>query len=229
MTTRHVDLGEDSMFPRRRPALLTAAAVLALATGMTMTGTLATAATAPAHSASTRGSGALPPIGAEIPSSMRADNSELEVQGTTYHVTFRGGIKQRVDVNPDNPVDSVRLRTVGFRVSAEIDGGKYSSVIFSQDESDDEAKSTLVRTQPFPAKYEERDELSFSATFEPRDGGEPLVLRTKEPMVLVASLTEFPARGDRYHLARPVELVDPQDPDRVEAVLKTFPSKRGGL
>lgn len=214
------------MPPRQRPALAAVAAVLALAACPMLAGASATAATAPA---STRAGVLLPPIGAEIPSSMLAVNSELEVKGTTYHVDFRGGIKQRVDVNPNDPFNSVRLRTVGFKVSAEIDGEKYSSVSFEQNDVDVDARSTLTVTQQFPPKHVERDELSFAAIFEPKGGGEPLVLETKAPMVLTADLTQYPSRGDLYRLEKPVDLVDPEHPDNVEAVLKTFPSKRGGL
>ncbi|MEW1860621.1 hypothetical protein AB0399_09590 [Streptomyces sp. NPDC088194] len=219
------------MSSRQRPALATVAAVLALAACPMLAGASATAApaTAPADGASARAGGLLPPIGAEIPSSMLAINSELEVKGATYHVDFRGGIKQRVDVNPNDPLYSVRLRTVGFKVSAEIDSGKYNYVVFEQNDVDVDVRSTLTLTQQFPPRYVERDELSFSAVFEPKDGGEPLVLVTKEPMVLTASLTQYPARGDQYRLDKPVDLVDPEHPDNVEAVLKTFPSKRGGL
>lgn len=135
------------MPPRQRPALAAVAAVLALAACPMLAGASATAATAPA---STRAGVLLPPIGAEIPSSMLAVNSELEVKGTTYHVDFRGGIKQRVDVNPNDPFNSVRLRTVGFKVSAEIDGEKYSSVSFEQNDVDVDARSTLTVTQQFP-------------------------------------------------------------------------------
>ncbi|MFJ2922236.1 hypothetical protein [Streptomyces sp. NPDC087307] len=65
----------------------------------------------------------LPPIGAEIPCSMLASNSAVRIRTSLVSVDFRGGIKQRVDVNPDDPINSVRMRTVGFKISAELHGG----------------------------------------------------------------------------------------------------------
>lgn len=65
----------------------------------------------------------LPPIGAEIPCSMLASNSAVRIRTSLVSVDFRGGIKQRVDVNPDDPISSVRMRTVGFEISAELHGG----------------------------------------------------------------------------------------------------------
>ncbi|KAF9923761.1 hypothetical protein FBU30_006196 [Linnemannia zychae] len=171
--------------------------------------------------------GGLPPIGAEIPSSMLAINTPLRIRTSMMSVDFRGGIKQRVDVNPEDPINSVRLRTVGFRVTAETpDGG---TITIEQNDVDVDAQSTLRLTQRFPPKYEERDVLSFTMTIAQPGEDEPLVLITKEPMILIASLTQYPARGDLYRLEKPVDLVLPDDPNETIATLEKFPAKRGGL
>lgn len=60
-------------------------------------------------------------------------------------------------------------------------------------------------------------------------GSEPLVLTTKDPVVLIGQLTQFPPRGDLYQLQKPVELVDPEDPAKVLAVIEKFPVEVGGL
>lgn len=65
---------------------------------------------------------AFPPIGAEIPCSRLAINTPLRIKDALVSVDFRGGIKHRIDVNPDDPINSVRMRTVGHRVSAELPG-----------------------------------------------------------------------------------------------------------
>lgn len=212
------------MSARLRRALAGATAVTALAACPLMIGTTAQAAPLPAvvpvHAQF------LPPIGAEIPSSMIAVGSKLEYGGRTYTLDFRGGIKQRIDVNPYDPFNSVRLRTVGFRVSGESEG--LGSVTFEQNDVDVDAPSTLRLTQRFPPKFEERDMINFSADIE-EPGGKSIVLQSKEPMVLIASLTQYPAKGDRYQLQQPVELVNPEHSDTVVARLTAFPSKRGGL
>ncbi|KAL1914282.1 uncharacterized protein VTP21DRAFT_9063 [Calcarisporiella thermophila] len=97
---------------------------------------------------------------ATLPSSMLAINSVLEIQGAKHQVDLRGGIKQRVLDNPNDPFNSVRLRTIG----------------------------TLRVIQNFPPKYEERDVLSFTVAID-HSGREPLILATKEPMILTATLS----------------------------------------
>ncbi|MER5617606.1 hypothetical protein [Streptomyces sp. NPDC002215] len=64
------------------------------------------------------------------------------------------------------------------------------------------------------------------------DGSEPLVLTTKDPVVLIGQLTQFPPRGDLYQLQKPVEPVepvDPEDPAKALAVIEKFPVEVGGL
>ncbi|WP_327092433.1 hypothetical protein OIE66_17835 [Nonomuraea sp. NBC_01738] len=174
----------------------------------------------------------LPPIGAEIPCSMLAINSTIEYQGTTIACDFRGGVKHRVDVNPDDPITSVRLRTVGFKVSAETDKG---TITIEQNDIDVDPKSLLKVTQNFPPKLHHHDVQDFTITFDFRKDdagnkrGEPVVLTTKQSMVCEANLTQFPPRGDLYKLARSVEFVDPEEPDKVIARMTAFDSKRGGL
>ncbi|WP_260174442.1 hypothetical protein [Streptomyces sp. PanSC19] len=172
----------------------------------------------------------LPPIGAEIPCSRLAVNVPIQIEGTLLSVDFRGGIKHRVDVNPDNPMESVRLRTVGHRMSAELPDGDETggTLTIEQNDVDVDSPSTLTLTRKFPPMYELREVTSFTLTVE-RGEGEPLVLVTKEPMVLLAQLTQFPPRGDLYRLEKPVELVLPDDPAKVMAVIEKFPVKVGGL
>jgi hypothetical protein len=167
----------------------------------------------------------LPPIGAEVPSSILAIGSKLEYRGTTYTLDFRGGIKQRVDVNPNDPINSVRLRTIGFRVSAEDDA--LGDVTIEQNDVDVDARSTLTQTQLHPPRYEETDYLSFTIVLD-RAGQPTVILETKKPMALKATISSFPARGDTYSLEGPVDLVDPET-GRVTARLTVFNAKRGGL
>ncbi|MFI6048390.1 hypothetical protein ACIA8C_42730 [Nocardia sp. NPDC051321] len=200
------------MIPYPGRAFVVGAACLALAASPAATGT----ATAEP----------LPPIGAEIPSSMIAIDSALEYNGQTYTLDFKGGINQRVDVNPEDPANSVRLRTIGFRVAAEVpDGG---TVTLEQNDVDTDPQSNLRLTQKFPPSYEERDVISISAEIE-LPGQKPVTVQAKAPMILTAKLTRHPARGDRYRLEKPVDLVDPDQPNTVVARLTKFDSQRGGL
>ncbi|MFK0288442.1 hypothetical protein ACIQVL_49415 [Streptomyces sp. NPDC090499] len=110
------------------------------------------------------------------------------------------------------------------------DGESAGTITIEQDDVDVDAKSTLRLTQQFPPKYEHREILSFTMTIDqPGNGSEPLVLTTKEPMVLIGKLTQYPPRGDLYMLEQPVELVDLKNSDKVLAVIEKFPVKVGGL
>ncbi|MEU9214849.1 hypothetical protein AB0D27_45205 [Streptomyces sp. NPDC048415] len=166
----------------------------------------------------------MPPIGAEIPCSVLAIGSTIEYQNETITCDLRGGVKHRVDVDPDDPTNSVRLRTVGFKVTAESDAGL---ITFEQNDVDVDAKSILRQTQESPPKYLHRDVQAFTIAFQ--DRGDAVVLVTREPMVCEAEFAQFPPRGDIYKLTKPVDLVDPDNPDQVVGRLTAFTSKRGGL
>jgi hypothetical protein len=168
----------------------------------------------------------LPPIGAEIPCSVFAVGAILEYKGASLTLDFRGGVKHRVDVNPNDPNNSVRLRTVGFNVSAE--GPDGMSVTMEQADVDTDSKSLLKIIQPSPPKFEHHDVESFELVID-KPGAEPVTLTTKDPMVQISTLTQFPPTGDTYKLEGPVELIHPENPDKVAARITVFNSKRGGL
>jgi hypothetical protein len=188
-------------------------------------------------------SAGLPPIGAEIPCSCLAINTPLQIRTSQVAVDFRGGIKVRVDVNPDDPVNSVRLRVVGHKVSAELPGplAGGGSVTIEQNDVDVDPKSLLRLTQHFPPRYEQIMVLSFTMVIEQpaamlRMAGirssrayEPLILTTKDPAKLIGKLTQFPPRGDLYQLQNPVDLIDLENPDVTVATIQKFPVKVGGL
>lgn len=115
----------------------------------------------------------LPPIGAEVPSSVLAVGSLFEYRRAAYTVDFKGGIKQRVEVNPNDPINSVRLRTVGFRVSAELPGG--GRITLEQNDVDVDPKSILRLVSHFPPRFDEHDVIPVSATVE-LPGKETIVL-----------------------------------------------------
>jgi hypothetical protein len=176
---------------------------------------------------------ALPPIGAEIPCSLLAINTPLQVRNKLASVDFRGGWKHRVDVNPNDPMNSVRLRLVGFRTSAEfpaLDGGAEGGTItIEQSDVDVDSASLLRLTQQFPPKYECSLVLSPCTMVIEQPGSEPLVLITKNRFTLIGQLTQYPPRGDLFQLQTPVEFVDRENPDTVVATIEKFPVKVGGL
>ncbi|MFF9645852.1 hypothetical protein [Kitasatospora aureofaciens] len=176
---------------------------------------------------------ALPPIGAEIPCSSLAINTPLRVGTDLLALDFRGGFKTRVDVNPDDPSNSVRLRLVGLKYTAEIpeeaDGDGGGTVTFEQNDVDVDARGLLKLTQQFPPQYECSLDLRTCALTIDRPGSEPLVLTPRGEATMSAKLTQYPPRGDLFQLKAPVEFVDPAKPDDIAAVLQKFPAKSGGL
>ncbi|MFJ4858347.1 hypothetical protein [Streptomyces sp. NPDC088730] len=172
----------------------------------------------------------LPPIGAEIPCSSLAINTSLKVGNEVLNIDPRGGFKHRVDVNPDDPQNSVVLRLIGFQYTADIpseQGG--GTVTFEQREVDDAPKARLTLVQQFPPKYDCSLDLDCSVTIE-RPGSEPLVVVPKDgPPMLIAKLTQYPPRGDLFQLQHPVDFVDPDKPDDIAVVLQKLPAKVGGL
>ncbi|WP_205215191.1 hypothetical protein [Amycolatopsis albispora] len=208
---------------RRR--FLTAAAATAATGGVVALGLFGTSTARAATQV-----GGLPPIGAEIPCSTLALNTPLRLRDTLVSVDFKGGIKFRVEFNPEDPYNSVRLRVIGFRAAAELPETEGGTVTLDQEDVDVDAKSLLTLKNRFPPRYEQTTVLNFTMTV---DTGarthEPLVLTTKEPAQLIGRLTQFPPRGDLYRLQNPVDLVLPDNPDTTIATIERFPVKIGGL
>ncbi|MFJ8623435.1 hypothetical protein ACIRD3_11395 [Kitasatospora sp. NPDC093550] len=175
----------------------------------------------------------LPPIGAEIPCSSLAVDTPLRLGTQAMSVDFRGGLKHRVDVNPDDPINSVRMRLVGLRYSAEIpsdNGSGGGTLTLEQNDVDVDPKGLLKLTQRFPPTYEYRIVMSpFVLTVDRPGDGEPQVLIPKGEVALVGRLTQFPPRGDLFQLEKPAELVHPDKPGDIVAVIEKFPAKVGGL
>ncbi|MFI8086652.1 hypothetical protein ACIF6L_38440 [Kitasatospora sp. NPDC086009] len=176
---------------------------------------------------------ALPPIGAEIPCSSLALSTSLQVGADLLTVDFRGGLKTRVDVNPDDPMNSVRLRLVGLRFTAEIpeDAGGGTLTI-EQNDADMEARGRLTVTQQFPPLYDCSLDLGTCALGIERPKSDRLVLVPKEKRAWALTskrLTQYPPRGDMFDLKDAVEFVDPAKPDDIAAALRKFSAKVGGL
>ncbi|MQY10964.1 hypothetical protein SRB5_10780 [Streptomyces sp. RB5] len=217
---------EKHMPSRTRRMLAVCTTLLALAAYPAVASTAAAAPPSPA-SVPQRAQIGLPPIGAEIPMSMFAVNSPMRIGADLVSVDFRGGIRQRVEVNPEDPFRSVRLRTVGFRVTAEI-SDEAGTVTIEQNDIDVEASSKLTLTQQFPPRYEHVISVPVTVTID-RPDGDPLVLTATKPMVMVADIRQFPPRGDQYRLREPVDFAAPDDPEKTEATLEQFPARVGGL
>jgi hypothetical protein len=185
----------------------------------------------------------LPPIGAEIPMSMAANNVPLQLRGSLVSVDFKGGIKVRVEANPNDPVNSVRLRVIGFKMWAPLpatqDSRQGGSITIEQNDVDVDPQSLLRITQQYPPKFEQTMVLSFTMVVEQPEASssgktvqrmtEPLILTTKDPAKLIGALTQFPPKGDLYQLQNPVDLIDLENPDTTVATIQKFPVKVGGL
>ncbi|KAF9375885.1 hypothetical protein CPC16_000468 [Podila verticillata] len=167
---------------------------------------------------------------------MLAINTQLRIRGSSISVEFRGGINLRVDVNPDDPINSVRFRIVGFRMSAELpssEGGTGGTITIEQSDIDVDEKSLFRLVQRFPPKYEVIYVLKFTMEIKHRDASssnsKPLILITKDLMKLIGTITQFPPRGGLFQLQNPVDLIDFENPIGTVATLEKFPVKMEGL
>lgn len=235
---------DESAESSGRRDFLKGAAAAAAAGGIAASGFLGAPS---ASAANAQRNPLLPPIGAEIPCSCLAINTPLQIRTSLVTVDFRGGIRVRVDVNPNDPVNSVRLRVVGHKVSAALPGthalgqGSGGSITIEQNDVDVDPKSLLRLTQQFPPSFEQVMVLSFTMVIDQpqemlRMAGirsskayEPLILTTKDPGKLIGTLTQFPPKGDLYQLQNPIDLVDLENPDTTVATIQKFPVQVGGL
>jgi hypothetical protein len=167
----------------------------------------------------------LPPIGAEIPMSALAVNTPLKIRDEAVSVDFRGGLKVRVDVNPEDPHNSVRLCMLNYKWSAELPDDGGGSITIERSEVDINPQSRLRRIQE--NEYEHLCVLSFRMTID-RPDTEPLELQATSPATLTAKCSQYPPKGDVHTLQKPVDFSTEDDPDTVVTILE-FSLKMGGL
>ncbi|OJT25756.1 hypothetical protein BO221_07840 [Archangium sp. Cb G35] len=169
--------------------------------------------------------GLLPPIGLEIPSSCYAVNIplKLDVLGIV-NLDFKGGIRERVEANLTGGLGGVKLKVIGFEVSA--DSPVLGKVTMSQADIDTTPLSLLELTHNLPPTFRQTKFLDFTLTIEkPPGGGPPLVLsNTKTAWLVNDKLSAFPPQGHVYQLQQPVDLAPAGAPNQVVAQLLQFPS-----
>lgn len=170
--------------------------------------------------------GLLPSIGLEIPCSGYALNVPLQVNVLgLITLDFKGGITVRVEGNLREGLGGVRLRVIGFELSAE--SPVLGTVTMSQADVDLTPLSLLELTKTLPPTFRNTFFLDFTVTIEkPPGGGPPLVLaNTKTAQLFIDKLMQFPPQGDVYQLQEPVDLAPVGAPDQVVAQLQQFPVK----
>ena len=153
-----------------------------------------------------------------------AVNTPLKIRDEAVSVDFRGGLKVRVQVNPEDPHNSVSLHMLDYKWSAELpdDGG---SITIDRSEVDINPQSRLRINQE--NEYEHLCVLSFRMTID-RPDTEPLELQATSPAALIAKCSQYPPKGDVHTLQKPVDFSTEDDPDTVVTILE-FSLKMGGL
>ncbi|WNG53387.1 hypothetical protein F0U59_00270 [Archangium gephyra] len=169
--------------------------------------------------------GLLPPIGLEIPSSCYAVNIplKLDVLGVVT-LDFKGGIRERVEANLGGGLGGVKLKVIGFEVSA--DSPVLGKVTMAQADVDTTPLSLLELTSNLPPAFRQTKFLDYTLTIEkPPGGGPPLVLsNTKTVKLMNDKLHAFPPQGNVYQLQEPVDFAPVGAPNKVVAQLLAFPS-----
>jgi hypothetical protein len=160
----------------------------------------------------------------EIPMSCYGVNIPLQLNVLgIVPLDFRGGIRVRVEANIAAGLGGVRMKVIGFEVSANSD--KLGHVIISQADVDTTPLSLLEITSTTPPTLRQTLFLDFTVEIEkPPGGGKPLVLSNTKTAALVGpNVTWFPPRGDVYQLQEPVDLAPFDKPSQVIGQLQQFP------
>ncbi|KAG0206495.1 hypothetical protein BGX28_002078 [Mortierella sp. GBA30] len=168
----------------------------------------------------------LPNEGASIRTTVVAEETELNIQGSSIkNVEFRGEFIQRVDRNPDDTKGRL-LQTTAFRVTGVLPDGR--PITIQQNDTVKDQESTLGATKTYPPSTQERDIISITMTIDRGDGGGGQeVLTSKVPMILVSSsLTHYPPANTKYQLESPVDLVASGNPDVTVVTLSKFVATR---
>jgi len=169
--------------------------------------------------------GLLPPIGLEIPCSCYAVNIPLKIDVLgIITLDFKGGILERVEANLGAGLGGMKLKVLGFEVSA--DSPVLGKVTLRKADIDVTPLSLLELTRNLPPTFRQTKFLDFTVTIEkPPGGGPPLVLsNTKTARLLNDNLTVYPPQGSVYQLQEPVDLAPVGAPNQVVAQLLQFPS-----
>ncbi|MGK3982759.1 hypothetical protein WME99_06960 [Sorangium sp. So ce136] len=166
----------------------------------------------------------LPPIGTEIPCSIYSVNVPflVHVLGVVT-LDFKGGIKVRVEENNPSGPGGVKMRVIGFEVSAA--SPVLGKVTMTTTNSGATPLSQLDRTGKSPPTLRDTWVLDLQVTIEkPPGGGPPWVLSSTRPAkVLQDNLTVYPAQGAVYQLQQPVDLAPVGSPGQVAAQLQQWP------
>ncbi|MCY1083598.1 hypothetical protein [Archangium lansingense] len=168
--------------------------------------------------------GLIPPIGLEIPMSCYAVNVPLMVNVLgVITLDFKGGFKERVEANLGAGLGGVKLKMLGFEVSA--DSPVVGKVTLSLADIDVTPLGLLEVTGNLPPTFRHTIFWDFKATIEkPPGGGPPLVLsNTKTGKLLNSHFTAYPPQGSVYQLQEPVDLAPVGAPTQVVAQLLQFP------
>ena len=166
----------------------------------------------------------LPPIGLEIPMSCYAVNVPLRIDVLgLVTLDFKGGIKVRVEANHAAGLGGVKLKIIGYEMSA--DSPILGKVTLTQANSDATPLSLLEITAVSPLTFRNTIFHDFKLTVEkPPSGGSSLVLSNAKTAALVNDkLTVFPPQGAVYQLQAPVDLAPVGAPNQVVGQLLLFP------
>ncbi|UQA55544.1 hypothetical protein [Polyangium aurulentum] len=168
--------------------------------------------------------GLLPPIGLEIPCSMHAVDVPLRVEGLgVVTLTFKGGIKVRVEANLPGGLGGIKLRVIGYEMTA--DSPVLGRVTLCQADTEVTPLSLLELVKSLPPTFRNTIFLDVTLTFEKPPAGVPRVLSNPKTMALVnENLPMFPPQGSVYQLQAPVDFAPPDAPTRVLAQLQAFPA-----
>jgi hypothetical protein len=141
--------------------------------------------------------GLLPPIGLEIPCSMYAVDMQWTISGS-FKLDMKGGIRYRVEGFHRDGLGGVKLKIIGFEVSADHD--VLGKVTMSQGDIDTDPLSVLELTSDKPPSFVQTTMVTGSLSIEkPPEGDGPMRLISTSPFTIRnEKLTVFPPQGSVF-------------------------------
>src|SRR5262249_23515596 len=153
-------------------------------------------------------------IGQEISCTLYASDVPLQfnILGMLT-LDFRGGLRFRAEANLASGLGGVRLKMIGFEVSAS--SPVLGNVTITQADIDTTPLSLLYIGSNAAGAYRQTMLLDVTMTIEkPPGGGPPLVLSNPGTATLINdSLKAFPPQGAVFQLQQPVDFAPPGAPD----------------
>ena len=166
--------------------------------------------------------GSVPPVGLELPCSLRDGGAVLTYAGLgPVTLDFTGHVTYRVDAPLGAGLGGVKLKILRFDVGAVHD--VLGRVTLTHRDIDTTPLSVLELVRNLPTTFKQTTYVDVWLWIEvPPDGAGQLSMSHKPMTLRCDSMTVFPPQSSTYHLQEPVAFSLDDGPDSPVATLERF-------